>query len=313
VSRLAFLFPGQGSQHPGMGSELAREIPTCREVFETGDRALDWPLSRLCFEGGEEELALTENTQPAILAVSVAVLKALTERGIRPAAAAGHSLGEYSAHVAAGTVGFEDALRAVRRRGRFMQEAVPVGAGAMAAVIGLKADRVEAICREVAGDEVVAAANLNGPVQTVIAGHTAAVDRAVELAQESGARRAVRLAVSAPFHCSLMRSAGEKLRPVLEALDFNDPEIPVYSNADARTVDRGAAARDALVRQVTLPVRWQELIEAMLQDGVDTFVEVGPGKVLSGLVRRIDRGVRVLRVAEPAEVESVAAELGVAA
>jgi len=293
-----------------MGRALAEAFPESREVFDAADRALESPLSRACFEGSDEELALTETTQPAILTVSVAALRALEARGVRAAAAAGHSLGEYAAHVAAGTLAFEDAVRAVRLRGRFMQEAVPPGQGAMAAILGLDAEQVERICAEAAGGEVVSPANLNAPGQVVIAGHAPAVERAGAAARQAGAKRVVPLAVSAPFHCALMRPAAERLQPVLDAIRFADPRVPVFTNVDAAPVGDGAAARDALLRQVSSPVRWHAAAEAMVAAGFDTFVEVGPGRVLSGLMRRVGRDLRVFSVGEPEEVERVAAELG---
>jgi [acyl-carrier-protein] S-malonyltransferase len=310
TTRFAYLFPGQGSQAAGMGRSLAEAYPESREVFETADRALERPLSDLCFEGSPDELALTENTQPAILTVSVAALRALEKRGLRPAAAAGHSLGEYSAHVAAGTLDFQVAVRTVQLRGRFMQEAVPVGEGAMAAILGLDPGRVAEICRDCAEAEVVSPANLNGPLQVVVAGHTAAVRRAMEAARSAGARRAVPLPVSAPFHCSLMRRAADRLRPVLEAIEFRDPAFPVFSNSDAAPLERGDVAREALVRQVASSVRWHESIAAMLASGIETFVEVGPGKVLAGLLRGIRKGVPIHSASDAESVERVAKELG---
>lgn len=309
VIRFALLFPGQGSQHAGMGRELWQAYPKSREVFETADRVLGLTISSLCFEGSEQELALTENTQPAILTTSVAALRALESMGLSPTAAAGHSLGEYSAHVAAGTLEFEDALRAVRMRGRFMQEAIPVGDGAMAAVLGLPVETVERICREAAGSQVVSPANLNGPGQVVIAGHAAAVARAVEAALAAGAMRAVPLPVSAPFHCSLMRPAAERLRPLLAALDWRDPRFPVFTNVDAAPVLNAEGARDALVRQVDAPVRWHELIEAMVASGIERFIEVGPRNVLAGLVRRIRKDLRVHSASDPGGVEAAVREL----
>jgi [acyl-carrier-protein] S-malonyltransferase len=294
-----------------MGRALHDAFPESRAVFEEADGALGAPISRICFEGTEEELALTENTQPALLTVSVAALRALQAAGLGDAAAAaGHSLGEYSAHVAAGTMDFADALRSVRSRGRFMQEAVPVGVGAMAAVIGLDAERIEAICSEAGQGEVVGPANLNCPGQVVIAGHAGAVDRAVALAGKAGARKAMPLPVSAPFHCSLMVPAAERLRPVLDGIRFRDPDFPVFANVHAGSVSTGAEAREALIEQVASPVRWIEVVEAMASSGIDTFLEVGHGKVLSGLARRIDRGLRVYPVSDPASLEAAMRGIG---
>ncbi len=301
---VAYLFPGQGSQHPGMGRSLAQEFPESRSVFDEADRVLGRPISALCFEGPADQLRLTENTQPSILTVCVAAWHALEAAGLRPVAAAGHSLGEYAALVAAGSLSFVDALRTVEMRGRFMQEAVPVGQGAMAAVLGLQTDLVSEICRRAAGDEVVSPANLNGPSQVVIAGHAGAVERAMEKARSAGARRVVPLSVSAPFHCSLMAPAAERLRPVLESVEFRDSSFPVYANVDAAPVSTGAAARDSLLRQVTAPVRWQESVEAMIAAGVEAFVEVGPGKVLSGLVRGIRRGTRTYQAGAAEGIEA---------
>jgi [acyl-carrier-protein] S-malonyltransferase len=292
-----------------MGEELARNFPASRQVFETADRVLGQSLSELCFRGDERELSLTENTQPAVLTVSVAALRALQSLGLGPvAAAAGHSLGEYTAHVAAGSLSFEDALRVVRLRGRFMQEAVPVGVGAMAAILGLELPAVETLCREARQDQIVSPANLNGPGQIVIAGHAAAVERAMQAAREAGAQRAVPLPVSAPFHCALMQPAAARLRPLLDELPLQDPAFPVFSNVDAEPVTRAAAIRDALWRQTSSPVRWHELVSAMAAAGIEQFLELGPGKVLAGLLRRIDRRLHVISVGDAAGV-AAAAEL----
>jgi [acyl-carrier-protein] S-malonyltransferase len=293
-----------------MGRSLASAFPESRAVFEEADEALAFPLSRLCFEGPESELQLTANTQPAILAASVAALRALEARGVRAAFLAGHSLGEYSALVAAGALGLADALRTVRRRGEYMQEAVPVGQGAMAAVLALELSAIEEACRQAAGGEVVAPANLNAPGQVVIAGHAGAVDRAIELCKAAGAKRAVRLPVSAPFHCELMRPAQERLAVDLHALEFREPLVPLVNNVEARVVRTAAECRDGLVRQVSAPVRWQESVERLAGEGVDTFVEVGPGTVLTGLARKIAKGARALGVCDPASLEKTLAALG---
>jgi [acyl-carrier-protein] S-malonyltransferase len=307
---VAFVVPGQGSQQVGMGRALAAAFPQSREVFEEADSALGFGLSRLCFEGPEGELQLTANTQPAILAASIAALRPLVAAGARPAWVAGHSLGEYSALVAADALSLADALRTVRRRGQYMQEAVPVGTGGMAAILGLDLLSVEAACREAAGGEVVSAANVNAPGQVVIAGHAAAVDRAAERCRAAGAKRAVRLPVSAPFHCALMKPAQERLRPELAALSFRDPAVPLVTNVDARPARDASSCRDGLVRQVSGAVRWQESVELLAREGVTTFVEVGPGTVLSGLVRKIAKGAQVLNVDSPASLEATVAALG---
>ncbi len=302
----AFVFPGQGSQKVGMGRAWADHSAAARSAFDEADAVLGFELSRLCWEGPEEELQLTANTQPAILTASVAVWRAAAERGLVPAVVAGHSLGEYSALVAAGTLAFADALRLVRRRGELMQQAVPVGIGAMAAMIGLPASQVELIALEAAGDEVCAVANYNAPIQTVVAGHTAAVERAVILAKEAGAKRAQLLPVSAPFHCELMRPVREALAPLLAETDFRDPRVVVMTNVDAAPATSGAAARDALARQVDSPVRWVESIERMAAEhGAGRFVEIGPGTVLTGLVRRIARDVEAVSLAEPAALDGL--------
>ncbi len=304
--KTAFLYPGQGSQYAGMGKGAHAAFPEAREVFAEADAALPMSITELCFEGDEETLRLTENTQPAILTVSAALHRVLESRGLVPDWVAGHSLGEYSALVAAGTLDVGTAAALVHARGRYMQEAVAEGVGAMAAVLGLESDVVTEICAEHSGEEVVEVANLNAPGQVVIAGHAGAVERAAEAAKTAGARRAIMLNVSAPFHCSLMQPAAERLAPALDAATFADPAPPLVCNADADAVTGGAAARDALHRQVTSPVRWSETLEFLAAQGVGVFVEVGPGRVLSGLVKRtLGRGVGIYAVDEVEEVEAV--------
>jgi [acyl-carrier-protein] S-malonyltransferase len=303
---IAFIFPGQGSQRVGMGQAFAAAEPIVRDTFAEADAALGAPLSRLCFEGPESELTLTENTQPAILTVSVAIARVLEARGWRPDFYAGHSLGEYSAHVAAGTFGFADAVRTVRNRGRYMQEAVPVGAGAMAAILGLDSDAVAAACAEAADGEVVSPANLNAPGQVVIAGTRAAVERAGAAARARGAKRVIPLAVSAPFHCALMKPAEDRLAPELRALTVQAPRRPVVANIDAEPKGDGAAAVEALVRQVSGAVRWEAVVRRLASEGVRTYVEVGPGTVLAGLVRKIDRDARVASLEDPAGLDGLA-------
>src|SRR5688572_9348424 len=295
---IACVFPGQGAQKVGMGRELAEQFPVCRETFAEADAALGEPLSALCFDGPEKKLLLTENTQPAILAVSVAIHRLARQHGIEPACAAGHSLGEYSAHVAAGTLSFADALRTVRRRGRYMQEAVPVGHGAMSAILGLAAPAVAEACQAASTEvgAVVTPANLNAPRQVVTAGEAKAVTRAEEIAKARGARRVIALAVSAPFHCPLMLPAQERLEPELRALAAHDPSVPVVANVDAQPKTDAASAVDALIRQVSAPVRWEEVVRRLIADGARTFVELGPGTVLAGLIRKIDPGVTAMSI-----------------
>ena len=306
---IAFVFPGQGSQRAGMGKALAAAHPVFREALEQADDVLGEPLSRLCFEGPAEQLALTENTQPAVLALSIAAHRLLASRGHAPAMVAGHSLGEYSAHVAAGTLGFADALRTVRRRGASMQEAVPVGEGAMAAVLELETERVGQACAEAAVGEVVSVANINAPGQVVIAGAQGAVARAGKRARELGARRVLPLDVSAPFHCALMKPAEERLARDLRALVVADPAVPVVANVDAEPKRRAAEAVDALIRQVSAPVQWEAVVRRMAADGVTTFIEIGPGKVLSRLIRQTLPTARVAQVGDPRSLEAAQALL----
>jgi [acyl-carrier-protein] S-malonyltransferase len=300
---IAFLFPGQGSQAVGMGKELADLYPVARQTFEEADATLGYKLSQVCFEGPEEQLRLTEITQPAILTVSVAAWRVLKERGLKPSFAAGHSLGEYSAHVAAGTLRFNEAVRAVRNRGKYMQEAVPVGVGAMAAIVGMEPEKVAAICAEAAQGEVCQPANINSAEQIVISGNTGAVERAAKLAGERGAKRAVMLSVSAPFHSSLMKPAQDRLAADLEALSFDQPGVPVVCNVDAALVVDAESSRDALVRQVTGSVKWEQSIRLLIAEGVTRFIEVGPGKVLCGLMRQIDRSKSSANVGDEASLQ----------
>ena len=305
MSKIAFLFPGQGSQFAGMGLSLAEKHPEARAVFEEADHALGFSLSKLCFEGPEEDLRLTANTQPALLTVSVAALAALKEKGLKPDYVAGHSLGEYSALVGAGSLRFADAVRLVRKRGQYMQEAVPAGAGAMAAILKLPEGRLEAVLAEAAQGEVVAAANLNSPDQIVIAGHAGAVGRAMELARTAGARRAVALPVSAPFHCPLMIPAQQKLKVDLDAAEFRDLEVPLVNNWQAREIRTGAEARQGLYEQVPNPVRWADTVRLLRRLGVEKFVEVGAGGVLCGLLKNIDPAAKSARFGEAADWEKV--------
>jgi [acyl-carrier-protein] S-malonyltransferase len=304
MSKLAFLFPGQASQYSGMGKDLAQNLPESGGVFEQADAALGFSISQLCFEGSDEALKLTENTQPAILTVSVAAYRALEKRGIVPDFVAGHSLGEYSALVSAGGLEFPAAVKLVRSRGKYMQEAVPAGEGAMAAILGIGPADVADICKKAADGEVVSPANMNSPEQTVISGTAAAVKRAVEIASQNGAKRAVILPVSAPFHCALMMPAQKRLEVDLKAAHFNSLKFPLITNVDAEAVTTGDEAREALTRQVTAPVRWLDSVREMIEAGVTVFVEVGPGKVLSGLLRQIDRSVRCFNVEDAASLNA---------
>lgn len=311
MGKVAFVFPGQASQYPGMGKELAEKYPVARAVFDEADKALGFSISKICFEGTEEDLKLTANTQPAILTVSTAAYRVLEEKGITPDYVAGHSLGEYSALVTAGSLKFADAVKLVRKRGTYMQEAVPAGQGAMAAIMGVSPAVVIDACKRAAEGEVCAPANLNSPEQTVISGNAGAVKRAVEIASQLGAKRSMVLAVSAPFHSALMMPAQQKLEKDLAAIQFGDLQMPLVTNVDADTIRNGEEARSALVRQVSMPVRWEESMRLLLDEGVNTLVEVGPGRVLTGLMRQIERSVATLNVEDEksllATIEKIAA------
>ena len=293
----------------GMGKELAEKYPVARQTFEEADAALGYKLSQLCFEGPEEKLRMTEITQPAILTASVAALRVLREKGVSPNFVAGHSLGEYSAHVAAGTLDFADAVRSVRNRGKYMQEAVPLGVGAMAAILGMDPEKVAAVCADAAQGEVCEPANINSSEQIVISGHTGAVERATKLASEHGAKRAIMLSVSAPFHCSLMKPAQDRLAADLNSLKLQRPAIPVACNVDAVIVVDADSARNALVRQVTGSVKWDQSVRLLIAKGMQVFVEAGPGKVLSGLMRQIDRSKVALNVGDEASLQKTMEQL----
>ncbi len=299
---IAFLFPGQGSQAVGMGKELAEKYPIARQTFDEANDALGYKLSQLCFEGPEEKLRMTEITQPAILTASVAAWRVLNEKGLTPRFVAGHSLGEYSAHVAAGTITFADSVRTVRNRGKYMQEAVPVGVGAMAAILGMDLEKVTAVCSDASLGEVCEPANINSPEQIVISGHASAVERAAKLADERGAKRAKLLPVSAPFHCSLMKPAQDRLTNDLGSIKFQTPGIPVVCNVDAAPLEDAERSRDALLRQVTGSVKWDQSMRVLVSKGIQTFVEIGPGKVLCGLMRQIDRSKTCLNVGDEASL-----------
>src|SRR6266481_2072222 len=303
MGKVAFIFPGQASQYSGMGKELAEKYSAARAIFDEADKALGFSISKICFEGTEEELKSTALTQPAILTVSVAAMWVLSEKRIGADFVAGHSLGEYSALVAAGALQFSDAVRLVHKRGKYMQEAVPAGHGAMAAILDLSPAVVADACKRAAEGGVCTAANLNSPDQTDISGD-AAVKRAVEIASQSGAKRAVMLPVSAPFHSSLMMPAQEELEKDLRATTFADPQVPVVTNVDADSIRKGDEAREALIRQVTMPVRWEESMRMLLDEGVNTFIEVGPGRVLTGIMRQIERSVTTLNVEDEKSLQA---------
>jgi [acyl-carrier-protein] S-malonyltransferase len=310
---IAFLFPGQGSQAIGMSKELAEQYPIARETFEEADEALGYKLSQACFEGSEDQLRLTEITQPAILTASVAAWRVVNQNGLKPRFVAGHSLGEYSAHVAAGTLSFADAVRTVRHRGKYMQEAVPIGVGTMAAILGMEFEKVAAVCRDAAQGEVCEPANINSPEQIVISGHTAAVERATKLADDRGAKRAKVLPVSAPFHCSLMKPAQDRLAIDLSSMTFSKPTAGVVCNVDATLLEDADRSRDALIRQVTGAVKWEQSMRLLIEQGVDTFVEIGPGKVLCGLMRQIDRSQKCLNVADEASLQKTLEQIALKA
>jgi [acyl-carrier-protein] S-malonyltransferase len=309
VSPIAFLFPGQGSQAVGMGKELSDNYAVARRTFEEADEALGYKLSQVCFEGPEEKLKLTEITQPAILTASVAAWRVLQEKGLQPDFVAGHSLGEYSAHVAAGTLTFAGAVRTVHNRGKYMQEAVPVGVGAMAAILGMAIEKVTELAADAAQGEVCQAANINSPEQVVISGNASAVDRAIKLANQRGAKKAVSLPVSAPFHCALMQPAQDRLAADLNALSFQNPSYPVVCNVDAKAITSADAARAALIRQVTGAVKWEPSVRLLINQGASLFIEVGPGKVLWGLMRQIDRSKTCLTVGDEASLQKTMAQV----
>ncbi|MCR4434415.1 MAG: ACP S-malonyltransferase [Clostridiales bacterium] len=303
MGKIAFVFPGQGAQYVGMGREIAEEYGKAEEIFEQASEALGLDVKKMVFEGDEECLKITENTQPAILTASVACLQPLMDKGIKADVVAGLSLGEYTAHVAAGTMSFQDAVALVKKRGKYMQEAVPFGVGTMAAILGLDAEDVIECCKSASSEGVVEPANFNCPGQVVVAGEVRAVEKAVEISREKGAKKAMMLAVSAPFHCSLLRPAGQKLASELELVRLNAVGIPVVSNVTAEYIRNQSLVKDLLIRQVSSPVLWEGSVRNMIANGVDTFVEIGPGKTLGGFIKKIDREVKVLNVEDMESLE----------
>jgi [acyl-carrier-protein] S-malonyltransferase len=308
--KIAFIFPGQGSQYVGMAKEFIENFPESREVFDIAGAALGFDIAQLCLHGPSEKLNLTENTQPAILTASIAILRPLERRGLAAGAAAGHSLGEYTAITAAGGLEFKEAVSLVQKRGRYMQEAMPEGAGLMAAILGMERDAVEKTCLEAAKNGIVAPANYNSPGQIVIAGEKKSVERAMELARSAGAKKVVPLMVSVPSHCSLMKQAGERLARELDRVTINDLRMPIVNNADAKFIMAAAELKPSLIRQISSPLYWEDSITRMTAEGFDTFIEIGPGKVLSGLVKRIAREAKVLNVEDRKSMGETLATLG---
>lgn len=305
VRKIAFIFPGQGSQYPGMGKELFENYDEAKKVFDEADKRLGYSMSLLCFTGSKESLDLTENTQPAILTVSIAALEVLKRQGITPSIVAGHSLGEYSAVVAAGGISFSDAVLLVKNRGKFMQEAYPEGSAMMAAIIGLDKEALNSVCKEAEKEGIVSTANINSPIQIVIAGEKKAVQKAMELAKQKGAKKIVPLSVSVPSHCKLMEPVGKRLEPELNKIDIKNLGIPLINNADAKAITDSAELKDSLVRQLSYPLLWVDSVMRMIEMGVDTFIEVGPGMVLSGLVKRINKDVKIFNVEDKKGIEQL--------
>jgi [acyl-carrier-protein] S-malonyltransferase len=309
MGKLAFLFSGQGAQYVGMGKQIVEEYKASNAIFEEASQALGFDVKKMVFEGDDETLKITENTQPTILTTSIACMQPLLERGIRPDVAAGLSLGEYSAHVAAGTMAFTDAVALVRKRGKFMQEAVPVGKGTMAAILGLESEAVIECCKKASTEGIIEPANFNCPGQVVVAGEVKAVEKVVEIAKDMGAKRAMLLPVSAPFHCSMLKPAGERLAVELEKINLKDMQFPVVANVNAEYILDKSKVKDLLIRQVSNSVLFEASIRKMLENGVDTFVEIGPGKVLSGFVRKVSRDVRTLNVEDIESLNNILREL----